>query len=1485
MQQKILNCAFILALVVCGSSFAVTVGKFSYLGAPEDYNGDTMKVNDTIVAMSNQIFVKNQTITSAIPDTPCVFFVIDNSSSMSYYNFDGNHPLSDSLGYRFKVANALIDTLYKHYPSAQVGIAVFDSGLDYNVSTDPTVMTACPAPYNTSGLGAYMKLLTLNGSYEGTTGLALAHKYLHDSLYALSTANQYQGQTKYYDLVYNAHKLRGNTNIDIGFTAAKNAMLLATHPKQDRYVIFQSDGASNCCGTTTWNFMNPGDSMPTTYTIYYNRIPADSVADIDSMTKMNTNIRNDGYSVNNPRSTLYPFLISSYSSLLTFLMNNVYTAIATSTLAGPASITIGTQTATSWVDSSFTFNNLFPLTGAFTPFTYDISYAIAINGTVFADTTHVINFEVARIPGQAIDTTQFQIQRWDRSLVCRYNGEVVSAITDQMDSIELRFGFSPGTANYSYSTVKVQLSTTTGPQTDSEVYTLSRIGTTDTFSVKFKDTTLIPSVKGDGILEHSSPIDTIVAVFKNRETPQLPMDTLRFACPVYVSPGQIFLSVINDTIYAGDTATISGWVATARGDTLPSLRNSISWTQNPPVDPGDALIGATGGTTRFTATQAFDSTGNYRRIPIMASVVNPYNTARTVTATAYVVVLPRPSGYSIGVERYSDTALSSNNILTGRSNFYWVAAGLPTIPMNSQIDTLYTYAVVRDTFGNYIRLTDSATSWTALNPDTVGAQVKSAKGIVNFGLISRVNGVSSGSGAVVVTDTSCRRPDTVLVQLHSGSLVAIGLFSAADTVHPIDTLSLSTDQSINLLVQGEYSGAPATWVQIPALWSMAPNPDTLKFTVPVPAVNAITWTCTPLTAGHALLTLSSAGQSVTIPVIITASSVDTVHLVLVTNPDSCFAGRPIKLAASIGNTHGLLPGSSVQSSVYHDFLNNNLRPEFLPWLIVNGGATPDSLDKPLQESFSNGTDTLYLVLYYAPGSPDSLHRIQLTLSSVLQATTVPFRLHPAIIDSLQIEDTNGVHLIDTVILSQTNPSDSLLARGFDKYGNPVNLDSSAGAILNSTIWSAEGSIPQPAVSTGADIYYTASAVRAIQTGSVWATLVTDSATLRTSVPVKVLPSLPYLVSAITRDRIGGIYDSSDGLIDEIDCYFNTAVNITSADYVYFSAVYGTDTLKVTGITQLSDSAYALSIHDSLTNLSVPQTSWKPAVTINNLPVTINGSVVAADGCAPVVWQVIKHANGPSHQNDVVEVLFSENIFNRSGGQFTTANQPSQTLMAYTLTPTGYVAIDSMFSNIVGFNSNQPDSVLFFTMSNGANLTDTDYVNIVTPNCLIQDQHGNVPPEDNHRCRVTITGNAISLVTFPNPSKGIFTHHTSSGNNGDIDFFDQPQASQWVQQDNAGFILQLQGVNWPQIGTGNVGAHLEIYDIVGNMVNSAQTDNLLRKNVQGSSNVTSVSIYWNGGNRKGMLTSPGIYRAVVSITYPANTLNYKNARLITKLGVR
>jgi hypothetical protein len=882
-----------------------------------------------------------------------------------------------------------------------------------------------------------------------------------------------------------------------------------------------------------------------------------------------------------------------------------------------------------------------------TPFTFDINYQLAIAGSLLKDTTHVVHFNVDRVPALPIDTTKFEVERWDRSLAFRFNGGVISAITDHMDSVELRFGFAPGTANYAYDTVQVQLATTAGPQTDSEFYTLTRVGATDTFSVTFKATPAAAQVRGDGVLQYALPNDTIVATFRNHETPRLPLDTLNVRCP-----------------------------------------------------------------------------------------------------------------------------------------------------------------------------------------------------------------------------------------FHTDSLIAIGIFNAATGVQA-DTVRMITNASVNFAVEGQWLSLPGKWVSINGLWSQTRNPDSLQFATPLPSAAAATWTCSPQTPGSALVSVAAYGKSATVPLIVAATAPDSLRLVLLTSPDSCYAGKPIKIAASIFNAHRPVAGTTVQTCRYHDFLNDSLRPAFLPWLTINGVST-DSLDHTVQETFVNGIDTISLVLYYAPpAQTDSLHKIQLTMNSVLQDTTISFRLKPWLIDSLEIEDSNGIRL-DSVVLSQVNPGDSLRARGLDRYGNPIAYDTTAaGLALNATVWSVDGSLPSPPMANGADIYYATAPARVLESGNMWATLITDSATVRVSIPVKVLPSLPLLTSAITRDYIGDGFNATDGLIDEIDLYFNKPISILPANAVYFSAVFKGDTLKIDSISPINDSSYALHIHDGYSNLSVPQTSWRPTVSVKGLPTGVDASVQAADGCAPVVWQVIKRANGPDHHKDVVEVDFSEPIRNRSGGSFSaTSNPVFQTLTAWRDTGAAFAAIDSMFTGISHFDINQADSVLFFTMLNGANLTDTDYVNIRTPNPPLQDQGGNVPPANNHRVRVTITGNAIGLSAFPNPSRGTF----NEVNGGTITLANQPQAQQWVQSDNAGFVMLLQGIK-PYQGAG-IRASLKIYDIIGNLVNYAQTNNLLSNtDTTGSSKLYDISVYWNGANHRGTLVSPGIYRAIIDIVYPSNNLDFKNARLVKTLGVK
>jgi len=61
--------------------------------------------------------------------------------------------------------------------------------------------------------------------------------------------------------------------------------------------------------------------------------------------------------------------------------------------------------------------------------------------------------------------------------------------------------------------------------------------------------------------------------------------------------------------------------------------------------------------------------------------------------------------------------------------------------------------------------------------------------------------------------------------------------------------------------------------------------------------------------------------------------------------------------------------------------------------------------------------------------------------------------------------------------------------------------------------------------------------------------------------------------------------------------------------------------------------------------------------------------------------------------------------------------------------------------------------------------------------------------------------------------------------------------------------------------------LKVYDLAGNLVNSAQTDDALKTMKNKPENENSVMhLYWNGYNAKAMKVAPGTYRIVVEIKY-------------------
>ena len=170
---------------------------------------------------------KNQYFTDSIADTPSIFFVIDNSGSMGFHNTDstGNipWPLNDSLGFRFKATTAFIDSIYKKYPTAKIGVAVFDSALAFDPTRD-TIIKTPPAPNNQRY--GYLPLLNLDKTYyRGLKGIDILHEYLRDSLITIPAGITHNGtMTQMVDLVHNARRFIQYTNINVGFAAAKNAL-------------------------------------------------------------------------------------------------------------------------------------------------------------------------------------------------------------------------------------------------------------------------------------------------------------------------------------------------------------------------------------------------------------------------------------------------------------------------------------------------------------------------------------------------------------------------------------------------------------------------------------------------------------------------------------------------------------------------------------------------------------------------------------------------------------------------------------------------------------------------------------------------------------------------------------------------------------------------------------------------------------------------------------------------------------------------------------------------------------------------------------------------------------------------------------------------------------------------------------------------------------------------------------------------------------
>jgi hypothetical protein len=512
-------CVLFFISFIATSIQARQVGKFSYRGDIRTLDGDTtIQVSDTIVAMAEKIRAFQDIVSDTLSATPSIFFIIDNSSSMTTSGTDAN-------GNRFLVTSALIDTVMAKFPNAEIGLSVFSSGLYFNPASKPGIFQTVTSPgrMGLDSTGAFIPLLTLNQTYGTQTGYELLKEVLVVSNGALTFPSILTRQS--------------GTNINAGFDAALQSFPTSKFAKKSQFIIFLSDGEANA-PTGSSNTFTAATNCPATFTVFFTQ----STTVPGTINTYTTNCAANAYSESNKLSQAYPYFNTTFASLMDFLMKNVISFIISEKVIEPSTLKVNTQSSTTWIptDSTFAFGSIFPLIREITPFSVQL-----VNAQNVTTTT---SFNVQTRGGLSQTwRTPYDVKLWDRDIVIQTpEGVPVTEISRALDSFQIRFNFAPGEASYTYTNASIEIFNTNATVRDHEIIPLAK-GAGDFFIATIKRVVATAATASNNVFEHAL-IDTLVATFHNNETPLLPLDTLRVLVPVYISPNaRIVTAATKDT--------------------------------------------------------------------------------------------------------------------------------------------------------------------------------------------------------------------------------------------------------------------------------------------------------------------------------------------------------------------------------------------------------------------------------------------------------------------------------------------------------------------------------------------------------------------------------------------------------------------------------------------------------------------------------------------------------------------------------------------------------------------------------------------------------------------------------------------------------------------------------------------------------------------------------------------------------------------------
>jgi hypothetical protein len=317
----------------------------------------------------------------------------------------------------------------------------------------------------------------------------------------------------------------------------------------------------------------------------------------------------------------------------------------------------------------------------------------------------------------------------------------------------------------------------------------------------------------------------------------------------------------------------------------------------------------------------------------------------------------------------------------------------------------------------------------------------------------------------------------------------------------------------------------------------------------------------------------------------------------------------------------------------------------------------------------------------------------------------------------------------------------------------------------------------------------------------------------------------------------------------------------------------------------TDSVFTLYLREDTTT-GKPQTAWTPYLSMAGL---IGADDISAlrtkDGAGPVIWTVTKTiVKTDDRTQDRVTVVFSEKIFDKDGGSFKVINQPELVFTVWKRNAQGgFDLVPGMLDSIMHFAAVLNDSTLQFDMLNGNDLTSNNYLSISTARQVTDQAQKNYPCDDNRKVPVYIQPIPPDrIVPVPNPSGPTFVRQGAS----EFYFAHNPSARDWVRTDRAGTVLTFQ-IAPPTDPNEKVSGYIKIYDVIGNKVNEAGTDDVISSlNIDRNNRSSSYTydIYWNGSNAHGTKVAAGIYGTVAFITYESPTKGSMTSKLRGTIGI-